>query len=128
MGSFNRPVAGQPLAQVDNPDPFAVPMWRSPVYQTPHVVIWAIQLVRLIWRLVWLVVRHPLPALGCALLVFTWVELGWPALVVLVAFTVTDVAVVYLLWPDWFARYVTAPLRDGRRSSSASGRRARWTW
>jgi hypothetical protein len=33
--SFKRQVAGQPLAQVDNPDPFAVPVWRSPVYQTP---------------------------------------------------------------------------------------------
>ena len=35
--SFKRQVAGQPLAQVDNPDPFAAPVWRSPVYQTPHV-------------------------------------------------------------------------------------------
>ncbi len=37
-----RPVAGEQLAQVDNPDPFAIPVWRSPVYQTPHVVIWAV--------------------------------------------------------------------------------------
>ena len=58
--SFKRQVAGQPLAQVDNPDPFAVPVWRSPVYQTPHVVIWPVQLVRLVWRLVWFVLRHPL--------------------------------------------------------------------
>ena len=48
--SFKRQVAGQPLAQVDNPDPFAVPVWRSPVYQTPHLIIWPVQLVRLVWR------------------------------------------------------------------------------
>jgi DNA segregation ATPase FtsK/SpoIIIE, S-DNA-T family len=116
MGSFNRPVAGQPLAQVDNPDPFAVPVWRSPVYQTPHVVIWVAQLVRPIWRLIWFIVRHPLPALICGLLVFTWVTLGWPAVVALVCFIATDIALVYLLWPDWFARFVTVPLRDWWRS------------
>lgn len=26
---------GQQLAQVNNPDPFAPPIWRSPVYHTP---------------------------------------------------------------------------------------------
>jgi hypothetical protein len=57
MPSFNRRVAGQPLAQLDNPDPYAVPVWRSPVYETPHVVIYAVQLARLIWRLVWFIVR-----------------------------------------------------------------------
>jgi S-DNA-T family DNA segregation ATPase FtsK/SpoIIIE len=116
MGSFNRPVAGQPLAQVDNPDPFAVPVWRSPVYQTPHVVIWTIQLVRLIWRVVWFVLRHPLLDAGCALLVFTWLRLGWPGLVVLALFTVAVFGLVYLLWPEWFARFTTAPLRDVWRS------------
>jgi len=116
MSSFNRPVAGQPLAQVDNPDPFAVPVWRSPVYQTPHVVIWAVQLVRLAWWLVWFVLRHPLLDLICGLLAFTWVTLGWPAVVALIGFIATDVALVYLLWPRWFARFVTAPLRDAWRS------------
>ncbi len=44
------------------------------------------QLVRLVWRLVWFVLRHPLLDAGCALLVFTWLKLGWPGLVALVAF------------------------------------------
>ena len=26
---------GEQFAQVDNPDPFAPPVWRSPVYRTP---------------------------------------------------------------------------------------------
>ena len=29
-------VAGEQLAQVDNRDPFAAPVWRSPVYRTPE--------------------------------------------------------------------------------------------
>ncbi len=28
-------VLGEQLTQVDNPDPFASPAWRSPVYRTP---------------------------------------------------------------------------------------------
>ena len=87
--SFKRQVAGQPLAQVDNPDPFAVPVWRSPVYQTPHFLIWPVQLVRLVWRIVWFVLRHPLLDAGCTALVFTWLKLGWPGLVALAAVAVT---------------------------------------
>jgi len=29
-------VRGEQYAQVDNPDPFAPPAWRSPVYRTPR--------------------------------------------------------------------------------------------
>lgn len=112
---FKRQVAGQPLAQVDNPDPFAVPVWRSPVYQTPHVVIWTVQLVRLIWRIVWFILRHPLLDAWCALLVFAWLKLGWPGLVALACLAVAALALVYLLWPDWFVRHVVQALRDGWR-------------
>ena len=38
-------VMGEQLAQVDNRDPFAVPVWRSPVYRTPEPVIMVVQLV-----------------------------------------------------------------------------------
>jgi S-DNA-T family DNA segregation ATPase FtsK/SpoIIIE len=121
---FKRQVAGQPLAQVDNPDPFAVPVWRSPVYQTPHVVIWTVQLIRLVWRLVWFILRHPLPGVVCALLVFTWLKLGWPGLVALACFTVAALALVYLLWPGWFARHVVQASRDWWRHWFY---RRRWT-
>ena len=40
-------VTGESFAQVNNPDPFAPPVWRSPVYRTPEFVIWLVQLVRL---------------------------------------------------------------------------------
>ena len=114
--SFKRQVAGQPLAQVDNPDPFTVPVWRSPVYQTPHAVIWTVQLVRLLWRLVWFVLRHPLPDAVCALMVFTWLRLGWPGLAAvaaaLVFVTSAGLVALWLVRPDWFTRFVVDPLRD----------------
>ena len=37
-------VMGEQLAQVDNRDPFAAPVWRSPVYRTPEPVIFVVQL------------------------------------------------------------------------------------
>ena len=134
--SFKRQVAGQPLAQVDNPDPFAVPVWRSPVYQTPHFIIWPVQLVRLVWRLAWFVLRHPLLAAVCAALAFTWLKLSWAGLVVLAVFTVTTLGLVYLLWPAWFAAHVTGAARDWRLTcqrstcmtcATATRPRAKWT-
>ena len=43
-------VTGKQLAQVDNRDPFAPPVWRSPVYRTPEPVILVVQLIRLTGR------------------------------------------------------------------------------
>ena len=51
--------SGEQLAQVDNPDPFAPPVWRSPVYHTPGWVITIVQLARLLAALVRFLVRHP---------------------------------------------------------------------
>ena len=53
-------VTGESFAQVNNPDPFAPPVWRSPVYRTPEFVIWLVQLVRLLARVLWFVICHPL--------------------------------------------------------------------
>ena len=41
-----RNLTGEQLAQVDNPDPFASPVWRSPVHRTPESAILAVQFVR----------------------------------------------------------------------------------
>jgi S-DNA-T family DNA segregation ATPase FtsK/SpoIIIE len=109
---FKRQVAGQPLAQVDNPDPFAVPVWRSPVYQTPHFIIWPVQLVRLIWRVIWFVLRHPALDAGCAAAAVTWLRLGWHGLVLLTVLTLISFGVVYLLFPAWFGRHVVQAVRD----------------
>ena len=55
-----RDVTGEQYAQVDNADPFAAPVWRSPVHRTPEWVIWLVQLIRLLVRVVWFLIRHPL--------------------------------------------------------------------
>jgi S-DNA-T family DNA segregation ATPase FtsK/SpoIIIE len=119
--SLRRPVSGEQLAQVDNPDPFAVPVWRSPVYRTPHVVIWVVQLVRLIWRVVRFAAVHPLFDVTAGLLMFTWLKLGWPGLaavvMVLVLFVSFALIALRLLRPDWFTRFVTGPARDKWRWS-----------
>jgi S-DNA-T family DNA segregation ATPase FtsK/SpoIIIE len=126
--SLKRQAAGQPLAQVDNPDPFAVPVWRSPVYQTPHAVIWTVQLVRLVWQLVWFVLRHPILGAVCGLLVFTWMKLGLPGVAtvaaLLVFMTSAGLTALWLLSPVSFRRFVVNPLRDWWRGWFY---RRRWT-
>jgi DNA segregation ATPase FtsK/SpoIIIE, S-DNA-T family len=114
MANLKRPAAGQ-LAQVDNPDPFARPVWRSPVYETPWAIIWTVQLIRLVWRLTWFVLTHPiLDALG-AVLVYDWLWLGWPGLVALVLLVVSALVGLLLLLPAWFTRLVSNPARNRRR-------------
>jgi DNA segregation ATPase FtsK/SpoIIIE, S-DNA-T family len=114
MANLKRPVAGQ-LAQVDNPDPFARPVWRSPVYETPWAIIWAVQLIRLLWRLTWFVLTHPiLDAIG-AVLAYDWLWLGWPGLVALVLLAVSALVGLWLLLPAWFTRLVASPVRNRRR-------------
>jgi DNA segregation ATPase FtsK/SpoIIIE, S-DNA-T family len=111
-----RNVTGEQLAQVDNPDPFASPVWRSPVYRTPEPVIWLVQLVRLVAQVIWFAVRHPLADAAAGLVVFTWLHAGWPGVVILAAVTGTGLLVTRLAWPGWFARLVSGPARN------------RWRW
>ena len=111
MANLKRPVAGQ-LAQVDNPDPFARPVWRSPVYETPWAIIWAVQLIRLIWRLTWFVLTHPILDAIAAVLVYDWLWLGWPGLVALVLLVVSALIGLWLLLPAWFTRLVGNPTRN----------------
>ncbi len=79
--------SGDQIAQVNNPDPFAMPGAGAPrCYHTPGWIIAIVQLARLLWRLVLFVVRHPLARPGRrgpgAL---AWHVLGWPGPVALAA-------------------------------------------
>ena len=56
---MRRVVTGEQVAQIYNPDPFARPVFRAPVYRTPAGLILIAWLVRLIIRLLRLVFRHP---------------------------------------------------------------------
>ena len=55
-------VTGEQVAQIYNPDPFARPVWRAPVYQTPAGIILLAWLYRLLAWLVRMIARHPLAA------------------------------------------------------------------
>ncbi len=111
-----RDVTGEQLAQVGNPDPFASPVWRSPVYRTPEFVIWLIQLVRLVARVVWFAVRHPIATGAAGLMVVAWLRWDWPGVVVLAIVVSAGLLVLRLARPAWFARLVSGPARD------------RWRW
>ncbi|MGO9079856.1 MAG: FtsK/SpoIIIE domain-containing protein [Streptosporangiaceae bacterium] len=101
--------SGDQVAQVDNPDPFAVPVWRSPVMHTPGWIIAAAQLVRLIWRLARFLARHPLLDLAAVTSWLAWRLLGWPGPVVLVLVLAAVLAVSRWRWPGPFSRLVARP-------------------
>ena len=108
-------VTGESFAQVNNPDPFAPPVWRSPVYRTPEFVIWLVQLVRLLGRAVWFVICHPLLDLVAGLIILDYLNLGWPGLAATAGLIVLVLVVIRLAWPELFGRFVISPLRDGWR-------------
>jgi len=108
-------VTGEQLAQVDNRDPFAAPVWRSPVYRTPEGVILVVQLLRLIWRVLWFALTHPLLDAVAALVVVVWLGLGWPGVAGLALAAVAGLAGLRVIQPEWFARFVTMPVRDWLR-------------
>ena len=85
-------VTGEQVAQLYNRDPFALPVWRAPIYQTPAGFILLVQLARLLAWLVRLIARHPLAASILTLLAVTWVNLGWLGLVGLAIWVVVVLA------------------------------------
>src|SRR5215470_16575667 len=89
---MRRVVTGEELAQLTNPDPFAMPRWRAPVYRTPFGIILAAKVVKLLAWIVRLTFRHPLAASVLALTAAIWVKLGWVALVALVLAAVVMLA------------------------------------
>src|ERR1700759_1605385 len=50
-------VTGEQVARLSNPDPFALPLWRAPVYRTPAGIVLLAQLARLLGRLIRLAAR-----------------------------------------------------------------------
>jgi DNA segregation ATPase FtsK/SpoIIIE, S-DNA-T family len=109
-------VHGEQYAQVDNADPFAPAVWRSPVHRTPEWIIWLVQLVRLLARVVWFLVRHPLLDVAAGVLVLAWYQARWPGVMAAVTSAAGVLVIVRILWPGWFARLVTVPAR------------CRWRW
>jgi DNA segregation ATPase FtsK/SpoIIIE, S-DNA-T family len=103
--------SGQQLAQIDNPDPFAPPVWRSPIYHTPYWVITIVQLCRALFAVAKFLARHPVLDLEAAILILAWRLAGWPGPVTLIA-TVTVVLICWRLrWPGSFSRFIGSPVR-----------------
>jgi DNA segregation ATPase FtsK/SpoIIIE, S-DNA-T family len=111
-----RGIHGEQYAQVDNADPFAPAVWRSPVHRTPEWIIWLVQLIRLLARIARLIVRHPLVDVAAGILVLAWRQAGWPGVVAAVTSAAGALVMVRIVWPGWFTRLVTVPAR------------CRWRW
>ena len=101
---------GEQLAQVDNPDPFARPVWRSPVYHTPGWVITIVQLWRLLITVIAVILRHPIADTLAIVSFLAWHLLGWPGPAGLVAFLLAVLGLWRWRWPTSFARFIARPM------------------
>jgi S-DNA-T family DNA segregation ATPase FtsK/SpoIIIE len=113
---MRRVVTGDQLAQLYNPDPFARPVWRAPVYQTPAGIIIVAWLVRLIAWIVRLLARHPVVATVLAVLAFMWVSLGWVGPAALVIWAAMVLGIWRWFWPSSFTRWVGSRVRGSWRA------------
>jgi DNA segregation ATPase FtsK/SpoIIIE, S-DNA-T family len=102
-------ITGDQVAQIRNPDPFAFPIWRAPVYRTPGWIIAIAQLCRMLWWLIRFAFRHPVLSLTLAVLEVMWLETGWLGMTLLAVFAAVVLAGWRVLWPVSFARRVAAP-------------------
>ena len=113
---MRRVVTGDDIAQLRNPDPFAVPAWRSPVYRTP---LWIVAIVHFVRMIVWLVrflFRHPVMVLAAVIGVLMWRVTGWLGLVVLAASITAGLALWRWLFPASFSRLIGTPARGQWRA------------
>jgi len=102
--------SGDQIAQVNNPDPFAVPVWRSPVLHTPGWIIALAQLARLIWGVLRFVARHPILDTAAVALFAAWRSLGWPGPVAVVLVLAAVLVVWRWRWPGSFSRLASRPV------------------
>jgi DNA segregation ATPase FtsK/SpoIIIE, S-DNA-T family len=120
---MRRVITGEQVAQIYNPDPFARPVFRAPVYQTPAGLILLAWLARFLYRLARLAFRHPVASVTLALLAFLWFTIGWIGLAALLACMLVVLVAWRSYWPTGFARWAAAPARSTWR---ASRYRRRW--
>jgi S-DNA-T family DNA segregation ATPase FtsK/SpoIIIE len=113
---MRRVVTGDQIAQLRNPDPFAVPAWRSPVYRTPFVIVAVVQFARAIGWLIRFLARNSVLVLAVIAGALIWRVTGWLGLSVLAV----SVTVVFVVWrwrfPVSFSRFISAPARGRWRA------------
>ncbi len=105
MSSFS----GDQVAQVSNPDPFAVPVWRSPVLHTPGWIIAVVQITRTLWALLRFLARHPVADLVTVTGLLAWRQLGWPGPAAVVLVLAAVLAMWRWRWPASFTRLAARP-------------------
>jgi S-DNA-T family DNA segregation ATPase FtsK/SpoIIIE len=115
---MRRVVTGEQVAQIYNPDPFARPVFRAPVYRTPAGIILLAWLARFLFRLLRLIFRHPVVAAVLAVLAFLWVNTGWIGPAALAACALVVLAAWWYYWPSSFDRWVVIPARSAWRAWS----------
>src|SRR5262245_31465554 len=113
---MRRVVTGDDIAQVRNPDPFAVPAWRSPVYRTPLAIVAIVHTARLLARLVRFLFRHPVLVLAVIVGALLWRLTGWLGLVILAVSITGCLALWRWLFPVSFSRFVGTPARGQWRA------------
>src|SRR5262245_15045251 len=101
---MRRVVTGEEVAQLRNPDPFAVPAWRSPIYRTPLWIVAIVHFARMIGRLVRFLFRHPVLVLAAIVGLLMWWLVGWLGLVVLAVSTTAVLAMWRWRFPASFSR------------------------
>jgi DNA segregation ATPase FtsK/SpoIIIE, S-DNA-T family len=113
---MRRVVTGEEIAQLRNPDPFAPPAWRSPVYRTPLPIVAIAHFVRMLVWLVRFVFRHPVLVLAAIAGGLMWRVTGWLALAALAV----GIALILTIWwwrfPASFSRFVAGPARGQWRA------------
>ncbi len=82
----------------------------------PEFVIWIVQLARLLWRVLWFVIRHPGLDVTAGVLLLLWANTGWQGLASCAGIVLTSLVAFRLASPRWFARLIIAPARN------------RWRW
>jgi DNA segregation ATPase FtsK/SpoIIIE, S-DNA-T family len=112
---MHRVVTGEQVAQIYNPDPFARPVFRAPVYRTPAGLILTAWLIRLLFRVARLAVRHPAITAALAVLVFMWLTLGWIGVTAIAGWSVLVLVIWWHYWPVGFTRWVSGPGRGSWR-------------
>jgi S-DNA-T family DNA segregation ATPase FtsK/SpoIIIE len=113
---MRRVVTGDDIAQVRNPDPFAVPAWRSPVYRTPLWIVAIVHFVRLLLWLVRFLARHPVLVSAVIVSVLIWRVTSWLGLVVLAASMTGLLALWRWRFPASFSRFIATPARGQWRA------------
>jgi DNA segregation ATPase FtsK/SpoIIIE, S-DNA-T family len=101
--------SGDQITQVNNPDPFTPPIWRSPVYHTPGWVITIVQLWRLLITVITFILRHPVADTIALASFASWHYLGWPGPAGLAALALALLSLWRWRWPNGFSRFIARP-------------------